>query len=360
MCMPGEINTGSGSVRSEYPLGVGQKPANTMKHIDSESKKRYVSEPKPPQANAETDRLMRARVLSVSPAKEKLIHADKRAFSEKFIEIYFEDEEKKSLIKSVKTMNNSEFEFFWKTLTEFLGQQSKGKLIMSPLLSDSGTKGSRMKDRYSIKEKKGNETVLRFISDKERREILKTKGKKFYDKNIVKTKHKGNDIPTEFGSPVYIPSPGKVKSIIYLDDIKLVKEKKTNKEAIIEIIHDNGISSRFVHLGHSLPKGIKENARLELGTIIGYVDARPSLRPDREGRLKVHSNGIHLHFEVTVGKKRKNYDTVTYLRPGKFNFSESNKKQAGSKIHTKEFTAFLYMKKQEKGFFTNQQIALNR
>jgi hypothetical protein len=175
--MPGEINTGSGSVRSEYPLGVGQKPANTMKHIDSESKKRDVSEPKPPQANAETDRLMRAHVFSANQSKEKLAYADKRAFSEKFIEIYFEDEEKKSLINSVKTMSNTEFEFFWKTLLDYLAKESNGKLYMAPILKEDGlTKGSRIGPRYFIKVYKNGKVRLKFISKEKSEEILKEKG----------------------------------------------------------------------------------------------------------------------------------------------------------------------------------------
>jgi murein DD-endopeptidase MepM/ murein hydrolase activator NlpD len=360
--MPGEINTGSGSVRSEYPLGVGQKPANTMKHIDSESKKRDVSEPKPPQANAETDRLMRAHVFSANQSKEKLAYADKRAFSEKFIEIYFEDEEKKSLINSVKTMSNTEFEFFWKTLLDYLAKESNGKLYMAPILKEDGlTKGSRIGPRYFIKVYKNGKVRLKFISKEKSEEILKEKGKAYYKKNVVIKNHKGNDIPTEKGTPIYLPAPGKVKSITKLNDIRLLSGEASS-ESIVEIDHGKGVISRFVHLDKTLPKAIKKDAILEFGTIIGHIDGRPSERPNKKkkGEFVIHSSNSHLHLEVKSKNKYKNYDEMIYLRPGKFNFSESNKKQAGSKIHTKEFTAFLNLKKQEQGFISSQQIALNR
>ncbi len=278
---------------------------------------------------------------------------NKKIFAKEFIHIYFEKEGKEKLLKSVDKMSDAEFKFFWQSMVSYLNDKSEGLLFMSPILKDSLPKGSLLGKRAYEKVNKNGKQVLELISSERLKKMSKTQ-----KKNIVWIEHKGNDIPTEKGTAIYLPAPGIVTEIKVFN-LRLAKNgKPTNiktTEYSVSVKHPGtNFISKYVHLG-SLPKNIVKGAQLDFGDHVGDVDGRASFRKTEKG-LKTHSKGSHLHYEVrTKEGELNNYHSITLLKPAMLSFSGGENQQVSLRIKTNEFLVYLQSKKNDLAFRLTQQ-----
>lgn len=107
----------------------------------------------------------------------------------------------------------------------------------------------------------------------------------------VKAMHLGIDYPKKTGTPVKVTASGKVKRAGWAGAYG----------RLIEIAHDNGLSTRYAHLSKI---NIKVGQTVKAGQVIGRVGST--------GR----SSGAHLHYETRVNGYAVN--PKKYLRAGKY------------------------------------------
>ena len=105
--------------------------------------------------------------------------------------------------------------------------------------------------------------------------------------------HTGLDFKGEIGRPVYAPAPGKVVRAGWMGGYGRT----------IEILHDNGISTRYAHLSRI---EIAVGDRIRRGKLIGRVG--------NTGR----STGAHLHYETRINGKAVN--PKRFLQAGRYVF----------------------------------------
>lgn len=105
--------------------------------------------------------------------------------------------------------------------------------------------------------------------------------------------HTGLDFKGEIGRPVYAPAPGKVVRAGWMGGYGRT----------IEILHDNGISTRYAHLSRI---EITVGDRIRRGKLIGRVG--------NTGR----STGAHLHYETRINGKAVN--PKRFLQAGRYVF----------------------------------------
>ena len=103
--------------------------------------------------------------------------------------------------------------------------------------------------------------------------------------------HQGIDWPRKTGTPVMTTAAGKVKRSGWSGAYG----------RLIEIVHDNGLSTRYAHLSKLK---VKVGQRVEAGQIIGLVGST--------GR----STGPHLHYETRINGNA--VDPMKFLRAGKY------------------------------------------
>lgn len=277
----------------------------------------------------------------------------KKKFVKDFVEIYFQKEGRGKLLGNLEKMTDSEFKFFMDSLVSYLSEKSNGQLFMSPILKDSLPQGSMIGKRpFEVRKIKGK-TVLKLISNERLAKLSKAQ-----KKNIKWIEHNGNDIPTQKGTPVFLPAPGVVTEIKEFK-LFLAKDKKPtknrSKEFSITVEHAGGFKTKFVHVGSELPAYIKKDAKLDFGTLMGSIDGRASFRMTENKTLKVHSTGSHLHFEVLDREgNRRNYHEVTLLTPEKLSFSQEDKKMS-FRVKTNEFLAYFQSKKDQLAFRLTQR-----
>ena len=106
-----------------------------------------------------------------------------------------------------------------------------------------------------------------------------------------KAMHLGLDLPRKTGTPVKVTADGKVKRAGWAGAYG----------RLIEIAHDNGLSTRYAHLSKI---NIKVGQVVKAGHVIGRVGST--------GR----SSGAHLHYETRVNGYAVN--PKKYLRAGKY------------------------------------------
>ncbi|MCY4414335.1 MAG: M23 family metallopeptidase [Alphaproteobacteria bacterium] len=105
--------------------------------------------------------------------------------------------------------------------------------------------------------------------------------------------HPGVDFAARTGTPILAAGHGIVK--------KLTRSKKGYGNTVL-LSHDKGYSTLYAHM-HSFVKGLKQGARVEQGSVIGYVGSTGL------------STGPHLHYEVRIKGKRVNPQKVNKLPP---------------------------------------------
>lgn len=107
----------------------------------------------------------------------------------------------------------------------------------------------------------------------------------------VKAMHTGLDLPRKLGTPVRVTADGKVKRAGWAGPYG----------RLIEIAHDNGLSTRYAHLSSI---NVKAGQVVKAGQLIGRVGS--------SGR----STGSHLHYETRVNGYATN--PKKFLRAGKY------------------------------------------
>lgn len=99
--------------------------------------------------------------------------------------------------------------------------------------------------------------------------------------------HKGIDFAVALGTPVYAAGDGTVE----------IAGRKGAYGNYIRVKHNNNMKTAYAHL-HKIAKGMKPGVKVKQGQVIGYVGST--------GR----STGPHLHYEVIVGNKQVNPNSV--------------------------------------------------
>lgn len=93
--------------------------------------------------------------------------------------------------------------------------------------------------------------------------------------------HSGIDLPSQLGTPVHATLPGRVQSSGWFGGYGI----------LVEIQHDNGVSTRYGHLSRSL---VSAGESVPAGAIIGFVGSTG------------HSTGNHLHYEIRISGRAVN------------------------------------------------------